>query len=150
MKMNKFFNYLPGKWFFNRKIINRLNPELSCLINGTSHFTPVTSYELQYYEHGEFKTLDGNSVKSTNSYFFVYNKNENKLEKYFSADHSKGKLFYQIGADNTGHHVCAQDRYAAKYIIESLTKFTLFYKTHGPRKNYISETCYTKILTQNT
>jgi hypothetical protein len=42
-------------------------------------------------------------------------------------------------------HECSEDTYKIKYEIFKDNQFTIIYTVNGPTKNYVSETCFTKI-----
>lgn len=146
MPAQAIFKLLPGTWQYIRSITNVRDAALSGEAIGQGIFTNTDQSELFYTELGCFTTKNGNQLKTSNAYFYVYNKSTNRLEKYFAIDlHTKGDLFYVLGSDKTAEHHCGQDIYKAHYELLAPSELVINYSVTGPRKNYTSRTVYTRI-----
>jgi hypothetical protein len=113
---------------------------------GTTSFTKVDDSKLLYQEECTLCMPDSKLIM-TREYFYLYNKDKDQIEKYFSQDQKQTYLFYVIDKNHEGSHLCVKDTYKAKYSFEKLDKsneFTLTYHVKGPTKNYTSITTYTR------
>lgn len=140
----EFFKLLPGSWSFTREINNFILPELSGTVIGTAIFARVLNHELHYTETGKFNLPNSSQIIINKEYFYSYNQETNKLEKYFVEDNRKKNLFYIIDDDYTAKHECINDNYAAFYNITDQKQFELTYHVSGPNKAYKSKTIYNR------
>ena len=137
------FSSLIGKWQLLRTI-NQTDQVFTA--KGTSSFTKVDDSTLFYQEECTLFMPDSKLIM-TREYFYLYNKEKNQIEKYFSHNQKQSYLFYIVNTEYRGSHLCVKDMYKAKYSFEKLDKsseFTLTYQVTGPTKNYTSITTYTR------
>jgi hypothetical protein len=139
----KIFTNLRGRWSFARQIENILDPKWSGRVVGNAEFnTSSDSNELLYEEKGNFTTIDGNVLRVTKNYMFVYNPITDKIEKYFVENNIRAGLFYVFGDEV---HKCAMDCYRPSHYFpqhEDFDTFNISYDATGPNKNYKIRTTY--------
>ena len=140
------FKKLPGTWIFERTLNNLLQPQSSGVVNGHAKFIPVhgTQNLIHYLETGIFETKGGAKYPITKEYFFAFNEQTHNIEKYFAEHGAKSGLFYVLGQDLSGEHLCVKDNYKARYnyLDDDFQEFSINYEVTGPQKNYSSETRY--------
>ena len=163
----KVFNLLSGMWTISRKIPGY--GEMKGIANFDS---TVNSNELKYKEKGLFIFDNGNQCEAHREYLYRLNKKNNEIEVYFiENDDNFNRLFHTLEFINNNIedsnkvssllitpqqeqqqflsakalHNCCEDTYKIKYEIFKDNQFNIIYIVNGPTKNYVSETCFTKI-----
>lgn len=132
-KAEQFNNFAQGLWKINRTIIHN-NPYSHVEISGTASFS-LHNDVLLYHEKANLKNLTQYETYGYRRYRYIYDQNAQKLFKYFD----DGKLFYELHFENgsaSGHHLCNDDTYSAKYQFLSDKNFSLSYEVQGPKKDY--------------
>jgi hypothetical protein len=141
------FKKLPGIWSFHRTLSDLLEPKSSGVVTGLAEFRPVADSAnlLHYFEAGTFTTEGGTTHSIKKEYFFAFNEKTRNIEKYFAENGTKAGLFYILGSDLAGQHLCVKDNYKASYAYpnDDFREFTLTYDVTGPSKDYSSRTKYT-------
>lgn len=148
MELHKFiFSILEGSWCFDRTI------EGFGSVSGVSEFSLISPNVMIYCENGKLATMDGRSYQASRKYIYKLKKN---ISVYFADGNKEGTLFHEFEeVINTsldsefpiiakGYHLCIQDEYKSEYRFTSESMFTLKYFVVGPKKNYVSETYFTR------
>lgn len=146
---HRIFKGLEGRWSFVRIIDNFLTSSLSGQAIGIAQFLPVLGQSnlLHYIELGEFVSITGHRNSVTQEYFYKLN-SENAIEVYFSVDGVMQDLFHIIANHTNIEHICLQDIYAVNYDF-SVDQLLINYDVTGPKKRYISNTIFKRLLNQS-
>jgi hypothetical protein len=159
----KVFNLLNGMWAISRKI-----PGYGQMKGIANFESTLNNNELKYKENGLFIFDNGNTCEAHREYLYRLNKKNNEIEVYFiENDKNFDRLFHTLEFKNNieenkissllitqqsqqflsakALHECSEDTYKIKYEIFKDNQFTIIYTVNGPTKNYVSETCFTKI-----
>jgi hypothetical protein len=136
MKAEELFEYLKGTW----KITKTLG-DLG-IASGEAKIIPNQEGYLHYRED-VLITINNSEVKGYKEY--LYSMKDDVLSKHFT----DLNLFYHLNLGQysaTGHHQCSEDHYDASYAFLADNSFTLEYKVHGPKKDYIISTEFVRMI----
>lgn len=154
MNAKEIFNNFVGEWKLSR-IIN-LESKLNCYkAYGSAHFRRSNEEDnlLLYAEEliinynqddNPDRNLNKTQIKAVQSYKYAFDNSKNVINKLFK----DGRHFYELDVrEGTAHakHMCINDSYVADYVFNK-NKFSLTYSVSGPKKDYIIQTIFEKIL----
>jgi hypothetical protein len=143
MTLTQIFKSLSGKWSLER-ILGAYG-----IIEGLATFSEGHEINiLDYREDFNISNFNQNSMRSYKEY--EYHLLEDKIVKYFKSENNSKRMFYELEflSDDfaVAQHICNLDRYDVEYKFKNPGNFKLKYSVKGPRKDYIIETEFTKIL----
>lgn len=122
--------------------------------NETQNSSDEKTFAIDYREDLQVKcnTDFGPNVENSayKEYVYEYDMNRDKIVKKFT----NGNLFYELSIDfdkQTAHgdHLCEKDMYKAIYTFSDPQTFTLTYYVNGPKKDYLIETEFRKLVTDS-
>jgi len=140
--LNKIFNFLHGKWIFQRTISEHGK------VQGHACFNKINNCHLHYFETGIFTDQNNNNYAIHQEYEYIFE--DEKIAVYFCKNKTEKSLFYFLNfispnyRQATGEHLCNKDLYQATYTFENSEKFILEYKINGPEKNYRIKTIFAR------
>lgn len=165
------FHALSGSWTINRTLTSYHSALPSGTFTGSAIFaarTPTSRVknvdaEYLYSETGVFKTNTGLEMHAGRKYIYRLQTGTEEISVWFVGDdgESAAGLGWRLGSDQLddhgkmvmkGGHLCGEDQYDARYEFQretdqqesSIERFRLIYQVKGPRKNYLSETWFTR------
>jgi len=165
------FRSLHGLWQLSRTYISRLPEYPSGPSTGTAEFiprkassrsepNPIHGIEYLYSEKTVLTTSKGLQLQGTQQYIYQYDEPNDKLKVYFTKRDEAftlDYLFHQINLlppsphgpwQATSNHFCTPDTYDVAYEFHfqgsNLHTFKISYEVKGPRKDYSTETVYTR------
>jgi cation diffusion facilitator CzcD-associated flavoprotein CzcO len=166
------FTGLHGRWRMRRTITSFLPGFPSGTLEGTAwfHYRKPTDQryrgEYLYVEEGTLKLAAGVELRANKRYVYRYSERTDKLSAWFvkaddglsvdyffneadfGAEKSEGSKEMKEGKQcvATGAHLCEEDMYDSRYEFHfdgaRLDRFSIKYVVKGPKKDYISETCF--------
>lgn len=143
IKCDQHFLEFKGNWAFHRTVNG------TSQMNGHASFVPLqdTVPAYSYYEKGTHKEADLSFYRE-----YIYCLTENGIEVYFASQKKKLDFFYTLNFDShkkaNAQHVCGNDRYEAYYTFMNEKKFSLAFNVKGPRKDFVIQTTFLKILNE--
>lgn len=143
MEPYELIKFLEGRWLLERGVTSSNGLE-NLRAKGESRLIQENKNLLVYQEALEVQT-NTKTLDSSRTYYYEYDPQRGKCFKYFD----DRRLFYELMFKNgiiSGYHQCIDDAYKAKYIIENELCFILEYKVLGPKKNYLIENVYSRLL----
>lgn len=143
MTPEQIFKSLSGRWSLNR-VLGAYGE-----IEGFATFSENRDINiLNYREDFNVNNFNQNSMHSYKEY--EYHLFESKIMKCFKSENDQRQVFYELEflSDDfaVAKHMCNLDSYDVEYNFSSLGNFKLKYSVKGPRKDYIIETEFSKIL----
>jgi hypothetical protein len=147
------FTMLKGTWHLQRTIENY------GVMRGIAHISEQQSTmnehntaSLYYREDGEFCISSGKKFNCHREY--IYRFVDGKIIIFFAEQKKPTALFYQLDfvedklreglLTATAEHQCQADNYQAFYYFYNRDTFRLNYKVLGRKKNYSSNTLFTR------
>ena len=144
------FKYLPGVWMLRRRL-GTLGS-----MKGMAYFQPYGENRLHYQEQGDATFGQGKVFSAYRMYVYMYKKKKMKVYCWDQREKKPTRLlhtlhFYHVEPTShtlvaTGTHRCADDVYKARYTFFSNNHFQLIYQVQGPRKDYVIQTHFRKII----
>lgn len=139
------FKYFIGSWDINR-IVGPLG-----FAQGVAKFVPKDPNNILFRE--DLKVIYNHTSKPESAYkeyLYMYDQENEKIMKKFVDD----RLFYELEPDFNnrkayGEHLCDCDNYKATYTFLDEDSFILSYEVRGPQKDYVIETKYERIKTDD-
>lgn len=140
--MLNLYDYFQGSWRFERHIQGHGNAQGIAIFK--KNLNPMI---LNYQEQGTFENLSQQSFKIHREYLYEFETEH--IHVYHARHEEKGAFFFELQFNPSkqqglGHHLCIQDHYQATYQLIDEHQFQLYFKVHGPQKNFLIETFYSK------
>lgn len=134
------FHALEGGWNIQREI------KPGGRFKGKGVFTFSAANELSYHEQGQMMLESGEVLDAGRQ--FTYRLENERIAVYYADGPDAGALFHTLTFESErrarGENLCKEDFYAAEYVFELPEKFTLTYTVNGPKKDYTSESVFTR------
>ncbi|NVM89913.1 hypothetical protein FHT32_003570 [Variovorax sp. SG517] len=136
------FDRLAGEWRLQRTI------EGQATMSGVARFTPLEAEGmLSYREEGRIRLADGKEFEGHREY--VFERAPGGFAVHFAE--TPPRLFHAIAIVRDGNglagsatHLCTPDTYDSSYRFLPDGTFTIRHVVHGPRKDYLSETVFSR------
>ena len=139
------FDRLAGEWSLQRNI------EGQATMSGVATFTPLEAGTLKYREEGRIRLADGKEFDGHREYLFE--RAPGGFAVHFAE--TPPRLFHAIAVVREGKgdgdvlagsatHLCTPDTYDSSYRFLPDGSFTIRHVVHGPRKDYLSETVFSR------
>ena len=138
-----------GTWHLSRRIEGE-----DASMEGRAVFTCESDGSLLYREDGVLTLHNGQCIKSTRRYRFVFG--HESLQILFNDGPDHGTLFVELsfaaGQDGimtaTDDHYCGKDIYAVQYRLNFPTAYETDVRVSGPKKHYRALTRYARALSE--
>lgn len=144
---NLIFKNLIGKWNIYRKLSE--NGRANGTVKGVATITIINDALLIYNETGKWEDNNSKTIgEISKTYQYKYTKESDEISKYFDED--LPRLFYKLKFDKNNPkmakatHLCAKDNYNAIYNFYNENFFELTYVVHGPKKEQVINTLFTR------
>jgi hypothetical protein len=135
------FDRLAGEWTLQRNI------EGQASMSGVATFTPLETGMLKYREEGRIRLTDGKEFDGHREYLFE--RAPGGFLVHFAE--TPPRLFHAIAIVRDGDalagsatHLCTPDTYDSSYRFLPDGSFTIRHTVHGPRKDYLSATVFSR------
>ncbi len=138
----KVFRLFEGGWIVDRQI----SPHGS--MSGEAWWRAESTGLLSYCERGEMALVDGGRFEVGRRYHYILD--EDSIEVRFADGEGTGSVFLRLRFVGeppraTAMHRCRADVYEAEFSFDSNDCFWITYHVHGPRKNYVSRTRFSRL-----
>jgi hypothetical protein len=137
----KVFKNLEGGWQLERVIAP------GGVIVGLAEFKPLSKSQYYYKEQGRLTLDDGRLIEDV-SRAYDYRLESDVIKIYYADGPDNGKLFQTLEFSGEtkaiAEHLCGDDLYKSEYEFYLPESFTIRHQVKGPKKDYISETKYSK------
>ncbi|MFA5490303.1 MAG: DUF6314 family protein [Candidimonas sp.] len=140
------FGALAGRWALKRQILDRLRGVDQLRMTGIAVFERKSDLAFLYREEGRLRLANGAVCNTSKSY--IFQEADDGFEVYFNRFPSH--LFHKISLVKDGEslvgsavHHCGCDVYKSTYRFDRL-EFSILHAVQGPRKNYLSSTCFSR------
>ena len=148
-----FFCYLQGDWDIERQIIDKSSSLSNAVAKGRVAISSKDRHILNYQESLEVKWSNGFVSKSKKKYDYILD-NSGNLGLYSYEQGSRCFMFNLLfDSDLTviisGAYKCKEDFYHTTYEIINSNQFLQKFKVNGPRKDYVSTSCFSRIKRSN-
>jgi hypothetical protein len=144
------FDRLAGVWSIDRSI------EPGGRFEGQALFRPDGPDRLAYQEKGDMILADGSRFEATRRYVYDWIGNwiQGRIVVRFDDGPNRGNVFLKLdlrSADDAAEpieardsHLCGEDVYDATYRFVDAGRFEFTCRVHGPRKDYVLRTVYSR------
>lgn len=142
MALNIFQN-LEGVWQIERTITP------GGALVGQAEFKSFSQSQFHYYEQGRLTLEDGKVLEDV-SRSYDYRLEGGVIKIYYADGVDNGKLFQELefisDSKAFAKHLCGDDLYKSEYEFHLPKSFAIRHEVKGPKKDYISETKYSKCV----
>ena len=137
------FQSLSGHW-----IIERIIKPGGVMI-GQAEFKCLSDTEYHYIEQGTLTLDHGEDIEGVKR-AYVYKFENDVIQIYYADGPDNGKLFQALDftseKEAQAEHLCGEDFYKSSYSFSFPDHFSIQHMVSGPKKDYVSETKYSKHL----
>ncbi len=116
-------------------------------MTGQAEFTSVSETEYHYTEQGVLTLDHGEEIMDVKR-SYDYRFEDCVIQIYYADGPDNGKLFQTLEFKNdieaVAEHLCGEDLYKSQYVFDLPDSFIIKHEVQGPKKDYVSETKYTK------